>query len=262
MVVCLLQPQLIIPVFTPLASSACTAPSGKTFAGWLVSGTSDVKPAGTAFTWTYTGSRTLTAQWNAISYSIDYRDGDCSSYTTLSGLSPTTYNVTQNVTLPTSPTKAGYTFNGWCDTCNCANGTTTSWTAGSRTGNQTLYAKWTANSYSINYRDSDCTTALSGLAPTTYTVTQNVTLPTPTKTGYTFNGWCDNSCNCANGINSWTAGARTGTRTLSAKWTANTIGLSWDGGGTPQFCTYGDTFNVPTPTSRTGYVFTGWQIDN
>lgn len=53
-----------------------------------------------------------------------------------------------------------------------------------------------------------------------------------------------------------------GTTTLTAQWNANTIGLSWDGGGTPQFCTYGDTFNVPTPESRTGYVFTGWQIDN
>ena len=52
--------------FTP-AANACTK-VGHTFAGWTVSGTSDVKAAGTAFTWTYSENKTLTATWTVNNY--------------------------------------------------------------------------------------------------------------------------------------------------------------------------------------------------
>ena len=40
--------------------------------------------------------------------------------------------------------------------------------------------------------------------------------------------------------------------------TPNLISIIWDS-NTNTSCTYGSTFNVPTPTARTGYVFTGWK---
>lgn len=50
------------------ASNSCTK-TGYEFDGWLVSGTSDVKPAGISFTWEYTEDKTLTAQWTACTSS-------------------------------------------------------------------------------------------------------------------------------------------------------------------------------------------------
>jgi len=51
------------------------AKTGHTFAGWAVSGTSDVITATTwphDITWDYDGSKTFTAQWTANTYSISY----------------------------------------------------------------------------------------------------------------------------------------------------------------------------------------------
>ena len=49
--------------FTP-AANTCVAPSGANFTGWLVSGTSDIKQPGTAFTWEYDEDKTFTALWS------------------------------------------------------------------------------------------------------------------------------------------------------------------------------------------------------
>ncbi len=81
-------------------------------------------------------------------------------------------------------------------------------------------------------------------------------------TGYTFTGWL-----CNNNIGNKAAGATftmpAANVTCTAQWSVNVIDLTWDGGGTPASCTYGSTFNIPTPTPRTGYVFMGWnKIDH
>jgi uncharacterized repeat protein (TIGR02543 family) len=57
-------------------------------------------------------------------------------------------------------------------------------------GNQEFWAKWTLNSYTIIYNVNGGT----GVTNSTYTVESAViTLPTPTKTGYTFAGWYSNA---------------------------------------------------------------------
>ena len=50
--------------FTP-AANTCTAPSGHSFEGWSVSGTSELKSAGTTFKWGYSENKTFTAKWLA-----------------------------------------------------------------------------------------------------------------------------------------------------------------------------------------------------
>ncbi|MCQ2568192.1 MAG: InlB B-repeat-containing protein, partial [Alphaproteobacteria bacterium] len=79
--------------------------------------------------------------------------------------------------------------------------------------------------------------------------------------GYVFNGW-----SCDNGIGNKAANEQftmpAANVTCTAQWrTVNSISLTWDGGGTPSSCTYGSTFDVPTPTPREGYVFTGWRVN-
>ena len=49
----------------PLAASGCNpCDSTTTLTGWEVSGTSDVKTPGTAFTWDYDENKTFTAVWS------------------------------------------------------------------------------------------------------------------------------------------------------------------------------------------------------
>ena len=79
------------------------------------------------------------------------------------------------------PTRVGYAFGGWVD----ANGTTVT---GSDVAvdNQTIYSVWSIINYNITYNANG-----GSVNPTsqTYTVNDTLTLPTPTRDGYVFQGW-------------------------------------------------------------------------
>ena len=93
----------------------------------------------------------------------------------------------------TPPTKVGYTFKGYYYTNSSGTEFQVIDSSGSIvkanntfTGDRTIYAKWSASTYTITYYDvSDELT----LSPDTYTYGKGATLPTPTKTGHTFVGW-------------------------------------------------------------------------
>ena len=115
-----------------------------------------------------------------------------------------------------------------------------------------------ATSWTITYyENSSCSSALSGLTPTTYTSSAAVSLPTPTRTGYTCNGW--NGCTNGNisASTGWTAGTITGNVAVYKNCTGNNIHVYFDSDASS--CNYGSTLTVPQPT-RTGYVFTGWKL--
>ena len=120
----------------------------------------------------------------------------------------------------------------------------------------------TLSSFTITYYDTDCSTVLTGMTVPTYTTSDNVTLPTPTKSGYTFNTandkkWCT-ACGSGCGVGGWNAGTQTGNKNLYvAQWTPNNITVNFDSDANS--CNYGGTLNVPTPATRPGYVFTGWK---
>ncbi len=88
-----------------------------------------------------------------------------------------------------------------------------------------------------------------------------ITLPTPTRTGYTFNYWL-----CSNGAIIYPGGQAVigGDLSFTAQWTANTYTVSYDangGSGAPssQTKTYGKTLTLrTTEPTRTGYTFLGW----
>ncbi len=133
---------------------------------------------------------TLTAQWTAINYTITYNKNGG----TLAGIHNGDYTIEQTITLPnaTHMTKAGYTFEGWYTTETLDAGTKVTKIQTGSTGNKVFWANWTINGYSINYNLDGGTNPDD--APTSYRITDTpVTLPTPTKTGYTFGGWYFNS---------------------------------------------------------------------
>lgn len=87
--------------FTP-ATNTCTPPVGYHFSGWLVEGTNTV--VNSAFTWTYTEDKTLTAQYtvNTINITWDGASGTPASCTYGSTFVP-----------PTPAARTGFIFNGW-----------------------------------------------------------------------------------------------------------------------------------------------------
>ena len=84
--------------------------------------------------------------------------------------------------------RAGYTFAGWNT---AANGSGTTYTAGSSTlsmsANTTLYAQWTANTLTVT-TDEQGGSAIDSVSTTTGG-TVSSSPGTPTRSGYTFNGW-------------------------------------------------------------------------
>jgi uncharacterized repeat protein (TIGR02543 family) len=79
-----------------------------------------------------------------------------------------------------------------------------------------LYAKWQVINYSINYN-------LNGGSvnyyPNTYNVEQTITLPTPTKTGYSFSGWTGTGLNSL--TNNVTIKNSIGNRSYTANYNKN-----------------------------------------
>lgn len=167
-------------------------------------------------------SYTLTV--SARPKSITYKDGT----TTILGLEPAEYTPGTPVNLA-SYVKPGYTFLGWYDNDGLSGDPVTAVSA-AETEDLTFWASCSLNTYTIQYYDG--TTLLTGLAPTSYTITQTpVGLPTPEgEDGYTFAGWCTTS-GCTDAPITSIAANSTGDKIFYAKWTSNTPepGPSGDG---------------------------------
>ena len=232
--------------------------TGYTFNGWY-DGSSKVSSG----TWNRTSDLSLKASWTAINYKVtfDANGGTCSlSYGTID------YGLTY--TLPT-PTRTGYTFDGWYNGETKVPDTGT-WNYAS---NLTLKAKWTISTYTITL-DANGGTGVDSKLTVTYGATY--TLPTPQRTGYTFNGWYDGSTRVYNGT--W---QRTSNLSLKASWTANTYTVTYEdtteiladitvtfdynyGGSTPSKVTLTNrqTLTYPDLPFRGGYVFVGWYTNS
>lgn len=130
-----------------------------------------------------------------------------------------TVNSGEKATKPADPTATGYTFGGWYTNTACTDAYDFN---AAVTKDITLYAKWTEKpttytvTYNYNYNgatDTEATYTVGGAA---------LTLPTPTREGYTFNGWYTAA---TGGTKIGDVGASytpTNNITLYAQWTANT----------------------------------------
>lgn len=246
-------------------SKSSTKTTSYTFSKWNTASGGGGTSYSAGGSYTSNAAVTLYAQWSS---SV--------SYTSFSLPSPsrsnatTTYTVTYNAnggSCSTSSAKATkttkYTFTKWNTK---SNGSGTSYSGGATykpTSNTTLYAQWSSS-----------------------TTNGHVTLPTPTRTGYTFKGWATSSS-----ASSGTAAGKTYTVTanvtLYATWAVNTGTLHYHPNGgsatsghplvssgtyagfsatTSSFNythTSGDFYNVGTLFSRTGYHVdpeTAWRV--
>ena len=162
--------------------------SGYSFYHWNTkadnSGTSYGNSSGGG-TYTANTATTLYAIWNAqIAYNANGGTGAPETQTK-------TFGSTLNLQSAT-PTRTGYTFSKWNS---AANGSGTDYTpsqtlAANDNTAKTLYAQWTANTYTISFNANGGVGAPSSISKI---YGQSVTLPTakPARVGHTFLGWAD-----------------------------------------------------------------------
>lgn len=103
-----------------------------------------------------------------------------------------TYGVALTLS-STKPTRAGYTFLGWSTSSTATSATYSAggnYTPDQWGGTVTLYAVWSANSYTL-YVYPNGGTWNNSTETQSFTLNYNATktMPIPTKTGYTFGGW-------------------------------------------------------------------------
>ena len=144
---------------------------------------------------------------------------------------------------PDVPSRQGYQFTDWYldDTKYDFNTAVT--------GNMTLTAKWTANSYTITF-DTD---GGSKIDPITQDYGTQITAPAdPTREGYTFIGW-DKAI---------PATMPAEDLTVTAQWRINQYTIAFDTGGgsaiAPITQDYGTQITAPADPTREGYTFIGW----
>ena len=125
----------------------------------------------------------------------------------VAGIAPITVPANTTATKPADPTKDGFTFAGWM-----YNGALWNFDQDIVFTDIQLTASWTAIEY-------DLTLNLDGgvlvNAPTKYTAA-GLTLPLPTKSGYTFAGWKNATGTIVTAIPAGTTGAQTFTATWAA----------------------------------------------
>lgn len=215
---------------------------------------------------------TLYAQWAANHYSVTY-DGNGAT----SGAAPVdgnSYTMGSSVSVADQATlaKPGYSFAGWNTE---TDGSGTARAAGSTfampAGNVTLFARWTAEGYTVTYDGNGATTGTVPVDGSSYTVGDTVSTAdqsTLAQTGHTFGGW--NTESDGSGV-SRIAGAGfpmpASNVTLYAQWTPNDYTITYfdngaDGGTTPppDIYTYQTNASIAGPgtMSLTDNVFTSW----
>ena len=192
---------------------------------------------------------TLTAD-KLYTVTMDTADGD--------PIRPIQYTVESEAFLLPTPVRTGYIFLGWTGEGITEPQKTMEIPQGS-TGDRTYTANWQVIEYTI------ITLLEGGNAGSSevyfYTVEQTVTLPTPTRTGYTFLGWTGEGITTPQPNVTIPKGS-TGDKTYIENWelTEYNIAMDLNGGSGQEKVVYTMTdedFELPTPT-RNGYEFVGW----
>ena len=168
-------------------------------------------------------------------------------------------------------TKTGYTLEGWYTEQN-GNGTRVDEdTTVNIVSPQTLYANWTANTYTVTF-DKQSGTGGSDTVNAAY----DAAMPSataPTRSGYTFGGYYDAA---GGGGSQYYSATMTSTRswdktvatTLYAKWTPISYAITYelDSGANNASNPSGYTIETATITllapTKTGYTFGGWFSDS
>ena len=258
------NPATITKVYnTALGTLPTVSRTGYTFVGWF---DTSAASGGTQATTTtkVTGTKTWYARWsiNSYTFTFDKNGGNTPSSTTITK----EYNTAVG-TLPTCTRNADntytYAFAGWFDTSASSGGTQLTTTT-KVTSNKTWYARWTSTykNYTVTW-DGNGGTPSNSSSSFHYNDALG-TLPTATRTGYTFKGW---STSKTGTVDVSTTTKVTANVTYYAVWTINSYTWTFDANGgtgdTTKTLNYNATLStLPTAsrasTAANNYTFAGW----
>ena len=260
-------------------SSTKPTKSGYTFKNWntLIGGNGITYNPGD--TYSENADLNLYAQWTssgssgggstATKYTLTYNPNGGSVYPTSKQLAA----GEKYGTLPT-PTRSGHTFNGWYTSA--TGGSKVSETTKMGSYNTTIYAHWAANAgtgggetttkYTLTYNANG-----GSVYPTSKQLAAGEkygTLPTPTRSGYTFTGWYTSTYGSTKVSENTTMGSSN--TTIYAHWTSSGSGgtttkytLTYNANGgsvypTSKQLAAGEKYGTLPIPKREGYTFDGW----
>lgn len=246
---------------TKVSAPASPSEYGYNFEGWYT----DAKcTAGNQFkfdadgrsTETITKDITLFAKWTPKSYKVTFKTDKATPYHEQSVAYKTF------ATKPSAPGKPGYIFDGWYEDEDCHD----AFNFGTAiTGDITLYAKWTVNTYTVTVNNDN------GTSPTKTSPAYNtkVEVDVPEKAGYAFIGWIADPSSVIPVLN--TDGKYEFTMpahdvTLTANWSTNAYTVTFDGNGhdldvVKVSVAYNTRVEKPATPTTPGYTFGGWYTD-
>ena len=205
---------------------------------------------------------TFVAKWSKNDYQISYDlDGG-----NVDAALTSVYNIdTDTITLP-APTKEGYSFSKWIDID--TNNEIKSIVKGT-VGDKKIKALWVANSYKINYTLNKKDAVLPDSADNNRTFGKDITLATPSKQGYVFDGWYDNADLTGSAYTSDRLKNLASDVTLYAEWSPAQYKITYDLGLGSTYATmpaYSDTYTVDSPVVLpipvwTGHTFKSWDLN-
>lgn len=248
-------------------SSASPSRTGYRFLGWSQSASANTPSYLAGSTQTFSGSVTLYAVWELLTYTISY---NANGGVNAPAAQTKTYG--QNLTLSSSaPTRNGYLFKGWSTS---STATTAQYQPGgtySANGNATLYAVWQVitETHTLTYNANGGVDAPAAQTQTYDVENQRsftVTNQQPTRDGYAFRGWS----NTASGAVDYAAGdtiTAAADKTIYAVWEKTRFTITYDAnGGTNPPAAQTKEKDVPIALTmdapeKQSSVFVGWSTD-
>jgi uncharacterized repeat protein (TIGR02543 family) len=208
-----------------------------------------------------TDTDTISVSVNTVTFDKNGGDVDASP----ASISDITYGAT--TTLPTAPTKTGYTFDSWNTLANGSGSTFTAATA--VTDNITVYAIWTINNYTLTIPASAGTGSGSygGTASGSVAYNTAVSITATASTSSNFTSWTatEAASVCNGATTSPCAFNMTGDASVTANYTLKTFTLTYatSSGGTisgtnPQIVNYGEDGSEVIATPDANYHFVSW----
>ena len=222
--------------------------NGFEFVGWYNPEGNEIKSSDIV---NITSDTTLTAKWLGAELTITF-DPDGGELDTPS---KKVRNKGTYGELPT-PTKPGYTFKGWYDPNeNKIESTSTV----DLTEDTTLVAKWEENKYTVTFDPGENGTVTEKTREVTYGKPYGE-LPTPTRPGYTFDGWYDPD---GNKIQDTDIADILKDTTFTAKWIGekHTLIFDYDGGNgniQNKIIKNGEQYGELPNATKEGHTFIGW----
>jgi uncharacterized repeat protein (TIGR02543 family) len=224
---------------------------GYTFEGWYLE---DTFENSANFLVMSNQDRTLYAKWEPNLYTVRFDSNGGSDVDSVTNYYDAEFPA------PTQPELEGYTFEGWFKDDRTFE---EPFTFGAFPIDLTLYAKWSATLYTVTYQLDGGVLGTGSV--NAYTIEDDlVVFPDPTKVGYTFQGWYENS-NFTGDVVVAINPNRLENVTLFAKWAVIQYTITFDAAGGTAVSDitqdFGSVITKPADPTKRGHTFLGWLLD-